>query len=376
MIPAQEETSAEQLLGELLACPKDQRAALLEEERFRSSELLDRLLEECHAALPFNAARGSEIFAAARILGRHFEQETLADLGRELERKHRAFCLGGTVQRLLGDAKGAEDYFGEATYMEVGWPARAFFCRSYGLLRWDLGRLEEAAALFHQAARRFGVEGLLGEQACCRALAGLLALQQMSFKEAGELLQSALPRLNHTHRPWLACEAALGLALSLLEAGVGEAEVVDGVARLVREKALQLYPAIPHEEALVGLHWLEGRVAACLGDPAGAEQLLDSVRRRYLEGRRFPETALATLDLSETLARAGRLPEIELLVQEMAAAFEGQAGLDLALGSLNHLAEEARAGTLDHALWLSMRSALRLLWPHHRGVFFRPVPFA
>ena len=366
----QQLAAEDELLEELLACPKGRRAALLEEERFRSSAFLDLLLEECHAALPFDPLRGEEIVSAASVLGRRFEQEGTTDPGAELERKCRVYCLGGTVRRLLRDHRGAEGLFEQVAFMDVGRKARALFCQSLGLLRWDQGRYEEAAALLHHATRRFRRQDYIRERGAFLALAGLLAVEQVAFSEADELLTAALPDLDAECRPWLACGATLGLALSLCEQGFAAGE-----AHTARERAWRLYARIPHEEALVGLHWLDGRVAAGLGEMADAEHLLDSVRRKFLQARRLPETALATLHLGEILAEAGREPEIAPLVEELAATFEGRPGLDLALGSLRSMAADSEAGALDHTLWLCVGSSLRTLFPH-QGVFFQPVPFA
>jgi tetratricopeptide (TPR) repeat protein len=358
------------LLEELLASPNERRATLLDEERFRSSAFLDRLLEECHAALPFDPVRADEIVGAATILGRHFEQEGTTDPEFELERRCRAYCLLGTTRRLLRDHQGAAAFFKQVAFMDVRQQARALFSRSLGLLRWDQGRYEEAAALLHHAARHFRKERCSRDQGACLALAGLLSLEQLTFSEAEELLTSALPKLDAKRRPWLACGATLGLALSLLGRNV-----VAGEVRTAREKAWRFYAGIPHEEALVGLHWLEGRVAARLGDTVDAGHLLDSVRRKFLTARRLPEATLATIDLGEVLAETGRPVEIEALVEELAHAFDGRPGLDLALGTLRSFAADAEAGRLDSTLWLCVGSALRVLFPQ-QGVFFQPVPFA
>ncbi len=368
MIPAQEETSAEQLLGELLACPLEERAALLEKERFRSSELLDLLLEECQAALPFEPARGEELLAAVSTLGRYFEQEGATELGFELERKGRAVCLRGTARRLVGDHRGAEAAFDHAAFMEVGRGAQAFFCRSLGLLRWDQGRYEEATALVRHAARRYEESECVEEMAVCLALEGILGVDQMAFLEAAPVLEAALEELDGERRPWLVCQASLSLALCRLKQN-----------QILQARALWagagLYRASVPAEARVGLDWLAGTVAAGLGDGAGAEALLRPARQAFLAARQLPEATLATIDLGELLVKAGRQPELEPLVEEVEAAFEGGPGLEVTLGGLEWLVVDAKAGVLEVPAWLGMRSALRLLW-HHQGVFFQPVPFA
>lgn len=357
------------LLEELLACPKEGRAAKLFEERFRSSAFLDHLLEECQAAIPFNPTRSDDLLSAATILGRHFEQEGATHLDFELERKCRTYWLGGTIRRLLGDVRGAESYFDQLAYMDLGGTSRGFYCRGLGLLRWDEGRFEEAMALLQHAARRFRSQKSLHDSSACLALAGLVGLEQLAFWDSADLLERALAGLKPDRSAWLACKATLSLALCHIRR---ECRLP---ALAARKDAWRLYSRIPREAPRVELHWLEGQVAAGLGDLDDAEALLSSARQELVTDRRLAETTLATIDLVELLAARQRQTQIGALVEEMAHVFSEHPGAQLVLPAMDCLRAEARSGGLDSSSWLSLRFALRTLLCH-AGIFFKPVTFA
>jgi len=353
------------LLHELLACSLDRRSALLREERFQNPGLLVLLLEECQAALPFDPPRADEAFAMATPLFGLLDR----DLGSGLfEAKCHFYSLRGTVRRLLGDYQGAETLFAQAAVLEVNRPAQGFLCRRLGLLRWDQGRFAEAAALLYHAADLLLEADYALEASVCLALVGLLALERIDFIEAEGVLKTAIRDLDSRERPWIACEVALGLSLIQSRGNPSE-------SRANRDKARKLYAQISHEQARVGLNWLEGRVALGLSEHERAVQLLESVRRKFLADRWFPEATLATFDLAQALAESGRDDELEPLVDDLTLAFEGRPKLEMALLPLLSFADQAQAFGPDRHFWLCSSSALRQLF-RADGIFLQPVPFA
>jgi len=70
------------------------------------------------------------------------------------------------------------------------------------------------------------------------------------------------------------------------------------------------------------LRWVEGRVAAGLGEHERARQLLDGVRQTFLNAGNPFEAALATLDLVVShLEEEGNTAEVRVLADEMVAVF-------------------------------------------------------
>jgi hypothetical protein len=91
--------------------------------------------------------------------------------------------------------------------------------------------------------------------------------------------------------------------------------------------------------------------------------------------RLLPEATLATLDLALLWLDTGRGAEVAGLVEELAAAFAGSPGLDLALDGLAQPGEDAAAGRLSPEAWSAMAPVLRLAF-RLQGVPLQPVPFA
>src|SRR5258708_1597080 len=129
--------TAEQLRAELLQGPPGTWRPRLVDQRFYNEDLFESLLELCHEALPFNPQRGFEVSEVALELGglllEHAPEATTE------ETLCRALCLGSHARRLIGETARAEVLLIRAAYLAHDHAGRGFFCRAYGLLRWDQG---------------------------------------------------------------------------------------------------------------------------------------------------------------------------------------------------------------------------------------------
>jgi len=358
--------SAEQLKAELLASPpKIWLARVRGEERFRSPDLLDLLVEECHGALPFEPHRAQDFAKVAVDLGRLLSPQVAQEPPLE-ETLCRALCLGSHAERLLGEHRTADGLLVRAAFFTSDPAARGFYCRALGLLRWDQGRTEEAVALFHQAGRRYRELEDVREEAICSALLGLLYSEEEEWTQAASALLSSRSGLDSQHHALLAAQAHLTLARGhALKNRPAEAQAL-------RQTVWTLYPCVPVEEAMASLLWRESQVAEALGDLDNAGTLLDSVRRRYIDKGYLPEATLTTLQLSWIRARQGRREEAFELSAKLTEVFEERRGFDVSLRALGCLAQEMareplKAGTLRYPrIFQSYRM---------RGVFPRPVLF-
>ncbi len=81
------------------------------------------------------------------------------------------------------------------------------------LLRWDMGRWDEAAAFLHHAYRLYAELENPSEEAVCLALLGVLHTETGEDKRAAPLLEQSLGGLDSHRHPWLAAGARLALAL-------------------------------------------------------------------------------------------------------------------------------------------------------------------
>jgi tetratricopeptide (TPR) repeat protein len=358
--------TAQRLLAELMDIRGEERFRLLKERRFHDSGLLELLLETGHAALPFDVGRAVELTTLAADLGSLLQRHGDLD---EAEGLSRALCLMATARRLVGDVAIADAAFEQAGRLAVSTPERGWFCRALALLRWDQGRTEEAIALLYQAGQRFAEALNFQELAACRALLGLLCLDEGQLSRAFSLLSQASHDLSGDFRPWLAAQMWLGLAYCH---AAGERP---DKARTTRQRAWTFYGKVKDERALLSLYWLEGRGAFLLQEMDEAAALLEEVRRKAIIWRLLPEATLGTLDLGHLWLLAGRESEVGALVAEIAATFESHPGLDLALGSLRYLGETVEAGSLVSEMWTSMAPILRMAF-RLQGVPPLPVPFA
>jgi tetratricopeptide (TPR) repeat protein len=269
----------------------------------------------------------------------------------------------------VGDLALADAAFQQAGRLAVSVPERGWFCRALALLRWDQGRMEEALALFQQAEQRFAEVQDFPEVAVCRALLGLLHLDEERISRAASCFAQASQDLPESPRPWLAAQVWLGLSLCWAAGG----RLVK--ARSARQRAWSFYSKVTDERALRGLCWMEGRAAHLLGEKEEAEALLGEVRRTMIGERHLPEAALATLDLALVWLDLGRGAEVAGLVEELAATFAGSPGLDLALDCLAQPGADAVAGRLRPDAWRALGPILRLAF-RLQGPPLQPLPFA
>ena len=323
--------TAERLLDDLMQAPPGLRPGMMRKACFRDLDFLDLLLETSHVRQiqdPEGAAELARLACRlASVLG---EAEPEA-----AEAVPRALCLGANARRLLFDFKGADALLGKAAAFLTSISERGFYCRTAGLVRWEQGRTDEAAALFQHAARLYAPGGPAGEEGACLALLGLLHHEQGSLGLALPLLLRAWMAMDRDLRPLLALRVALTLAAGLADAGQTER------ARTMLKEAWRLSSAVEDSHEMVRIYWLEGRALARLGDRTEALQILDSVRRKLILEPSPAEASLVSLDLALALAEAGKPQEIEPLVRALETLFRPSPTLSLAICGLDELAEAA-----------------------------------
>jgi tetratricopeptide (TPR) repeat protein len=88
------------------------------------------------------------------------------------------------------------------------------------------------------------------------------------------------------------------------------------------------------------LHWIEGQIAAGLGDLVTAEATFQQIRQDFEESGLGYEAALVTLDLAGVWLRQGRTSEVRRTVSELIASFRALGVEREALSAL-HMLQEA-----------------------------------
>lgn len=126
------------------------------------------------------------------------------------------------------------------------------------------------------------------------------------------------------------------LALYLTEAGRYEQ-----AAGLVAADT-ELYRQFPEPWTQLRLTWLQGKIAAGLGEAREAERLFRETRDGFLRQGIGYDAAMSSLDLTLLYLREGRMAEVQRLAEEMVAAFESQEVHREALAALRLFQEAAR----------------------------------
>jgi tetratricopeptide (TPR) repeat protein len=143
--------------------------------------------------------------------------------------------------------------------------------------------------------------------------------------------------------------------------------LVDNLSKMGRhQEAADLLPELRALAAAQGstldrlrLTWVEGRVAAGLGEHEEARRLLSEVRQSFLLDGNIYEAALATLDLVVPYLEEGRTAEARDLADEMVAVFREHDVSREALAALIVFQEAARRESATSGLAREVAASLR-----------------
>ena len=362
-------SEAEHLLADFLNRTERARWSAARSARFHHPGLVDLLLETSHETQLKEPLQASVL---ARLASAMVSEMTPGKFtGDDVYQVH-AYALAGNALRLAGRLKAAAASLREASRRlrdAASSYERGILCRYLGALRWDQERIAEGLAFLDHAAACFRESGTAHEIATCRALQGLLLLDDRQTESARPYLRLALRGLDPEMQPGLAVRAFLGAALC--EAAAGEKQAAGSLL----QQAWQLFPGVTNDPAeMVRAHWLEGRVKARLQD-GGALELLDSVRRELLSRGWLFEATAAAGDMAIVLGAAHRMDEVEALATDTSACLGAFKGARAVVKPLRDLAEVAAAGG-NLGIWeAGITSWIRDIFLLY-GARPQPVPFA
>jgi tetratricopeptide (TPR) repeat protein len=318
--------------------------------------LCELLVRESRLAAPEQASEAFHladlaVHVADRLpAGEPFEEQWIYQL------RSLAWAGLGNAQRVQGDLSGAERSF----EMTDSW--------------WEAGTRSTGDAL--------GYEPILLD------LKASLRMAQRRFPEALKLLDQAVALYlggQPEHRdPHLAGRSLISKAAVLIEQGESESVIqvlkkangwidperdprlvlcvrhnlVDNLSKMGRHaEAADLLPDLRTLAATQGstldrvrLTWVEGRIAAGLGDHDQARRLLTDVRQAFLVNGNPYEAALATLDLVIPDLEQGNTAAVQALTDDMVTVFRAHDVSREALAALLLFQEAARRETATTAL--------------------------
>jgi tetratricopeptide (TPR) repeat protein len=182
---------------------------------------------------------------------------------------------------------------------------------------------------------------------------GISAGYAFESERAVQYLSEGVRQIDSGRDPKLAMAAVHNLLWCLVDCGrIAEAQALFGQAR-------SLYAA--HGERLDKLkaRWLEGRIAAGLGDIEGAEWAFRRVREGLQEAEMPYDAAIVSLDLTALWLGQGRTAEVKRLVNELVAVFHAHRIRREALGALLMLKEAVQQ---DRATVALIRTVSTELW--------------
>jgi tetratricopeptide (TPR) repeat protein len=362
---ARSRAEAPRLLEELTSLdPEDRLARVHTDPRFISWGLCELLVRRSCRTAPAQASEAAQLadlaVHAADLIpgGKPFEEQWIYQL------RSLAWAGLGNARKIQGDLSGAERCF----EMADSW--------------WEAGTA--------------GSEDALGYEPLLLDLKAPLRTAQRRFPEALGLLDQAVDLFLNgqpEHRdPHLAGRSLISKAYVLIEMGESESAIltlkkangwidperdprlvlclqhnlVDNLSKMGRHtEAAALLPDVRALAAERGsaldrlrLTWVEGRIAAGLGDHDRARRLLTNVRQKFLADGNPYEAALATLDLAVPHLEEGNTAEVRALADEMVTVFRGHDVSREALAALLLFQEATRRETATATLAREVAAAL------------------
>jgi tetratricopeptide (TPR) repeat protein len=330
--PARSRAAASELWADLEPFRfEDQYYLVRTHRRFLEWELCELLCRESLRLTTVDAERAVERAELAVLVADLMKDDEGLTDRRLYQLRGYAWAHDGNARRVLGDLRSAEESFAIAeAWWEAG-EAALGDCLGYAPVILDLKaslriaqrRFPEAFALLdriyaiHQRGDRPEHKDahLAGRALVTKAL----ALTEMSEPEkAIELLERAEGMLDFERdsRLVLCLRHNLLWNLAVVERYRQAESRLSGVAALCRELGNPL--------DLIRLRWAEGRIAAGLGRPEEAMQILRELRQAFIDRNMAYDAALVALELTELCVRKGCTSEVKELSLQMAGIFHSQ----------------------------------------------------
>ncbi len=288
------------------------------DRRYRTRGLCELLVDEARWTVLVEPRRAEEELRLALEIAEDLDPD-LYGPGAVEAIQTRAWAWLGNCLRVLADFRQAEQAFRRAgMYFANSWldPLdEALILELKGSLRRGQRRFDESVQLFDEAIALLREVGELHLQGLAVVAKGL-ALQYKGDLHAGaDCYRLGLDLLDGREEPRAVVASHFNLLSCLFDSGE-----VHEAAALIPEAWRRLEQAgTPHD--LLRLRWLEGRIAAALGQTAEAEEIFLYVKEAFTTDHIAFDVALASLDLAALYARTGRTADVKRLAGEILPIF-------------------------------------------------------
>jgi tetratricopeptide (TPR) repeat protein len=254
----------------------------------------------------------------------------------------------GNARRVADDLPGAESHLSRALARAAeGSGDPLLLARLMDLtasLYTDQRRFDEARQLLDAVYTIYEQEG--DRHSAGRALIskGVSTNYAFNVDEAVQLFIQGLSLIDPARDPRLAMIAIHNLIWSLVESG----KAVQ--ANELFELSRQIFSVHVERLDAVRAIWLEGRIAAGLGNDELAEQRFREARASFEEIKLPYDMALVSLDMAALWLRAGRIDDIKELIDETIAVFHARGIRRESIGMLLILREAFQKRKMTQAL--------------------------
>jgi tetratricopeptide (TPR) repeat protein len=282
-----------------------------------------------------------------------YGREQVADL------RARAFAELANAYRVADDLEGAERMLRRAVeHSALGTQDTLLLARIMRLtaaLRAAQRRFPEALTLLDAVYTIYQNHGDRSNAGRALISKGLYTGYNNDSEEAIRFLSAGLAMINPVTDPKLVLSAVHNLVGFLADCGRFKE------ARRILRRARRAYVAEGDRLALIKMRWLEGRIAAGLGETARAEKAFLEVHRGFGKAGLSYHVALVSLDLAGLWLQAGRTAEVRELLEGIVGTFRARRIGREALAALMLFKESLEADRASLALLHTVQGYIRRL---------------
>jgi tetratricopeptide (TPR) repeat protein len=312
--------AADILYAELKSLPEtEQKNRAGEDQRFRSRELVELLIERSHSARYSNVNEMLQLAELAELVAEACTVEDTGSAAKLADLRARAWGHFANPLRISGRLQDAEEAITTAQrYVEAGTgdpSLRARALEQKASLRKSQGRYPEAIELADESAAIFFEIGQTHNFASALVHKALACHYAGMAEESVDVLNRAIPLIDPETNPHLLLAACHNLVFSYIALDLPEQ------ALSLYFEARDLYKEFEDDIILLRASWQEGQLLRDLGHLTAAETTLLQARKGFVERNLAHEVAMVSLDLAWVYVKLGRTESLKQTVAEAVPIF-------------------------------------------------------
>jgi tetratricopeptide (TPR) repeat protein len=295
------------------ANPQERFALVEADQRFHTYGFYQRLLEASRWYIRTDPAEAVDVVRLAIMVAERLDPARMGEK-RVADLRAAAWASLGNARRLASDFEGARRAFNEAWRILEEEGTNDLLDRAHviglesGYMQ-DMGEFEIAEASLEEALEIY--RQLRDSHLEGRTLLKMGDCIGQIYPERGiDRIRQALPLIDVAKEPRLELCAQHDLAWFLNDSGRPEE------ALAVLDRARRVYQQFPDKWTQLRLHWLEGRIAASIGELAEAESIFGHLWDEFRARNLNHELVLVSIDLAEVLIAEGQAARAVALIKD------------------------------------------------------------